>query len=167
MPHLKLSHRLDSHLHSMAEGSQFETGLGTGSSNQPNTKNEKKRNQLNEKTQDEAEIGFSLFRDLDFDTGSANLDKTSFIELDRLVKLLAENPEIRIQLNGHTDDVGEEADNLDLSERRAKAVYDYLIDHKVAATRLRFKGYGESQPIDTNDTKEGRQNNRRTAFITF
>ena len=108
-----------------------------------------------------------ILKNVFFDTGSAILDKTSFIELNKLVELLETNPALRIQLNGHTDDVGEEADNLDLSERRAKAVYDYLLERKIDATRLRFKGYGESQPIDTNSTKEGRQKNRRTAFITF
>jgi len=108
-----------------------------------------------------------VLKNIFFDTGSANLDKSSFVELNRLVDLLEKNPAIRIQLNGHTDEVGDAAANLDLSERRAKAVYDYLIDRKVDAKRLRFKGYGESQPIDTNSTEEGRQNNRRTAFITF
>ena len=72
---------------------------------------------------------------------------------------------MNIQINGHTDNVGSDADNLKLSDDRAKAVQDYLIKNGIAVNRLRYKGYGESQPIDTNDTEDGRRNNRRTEFV--
>ncbi|MCB0683816.1 MAG: OmpA family protein, partial [Saprospiraceae bacterium] len=68
------------------------------------------------------------------------------------------------RINGHTDDVGTEADNQQLSEARAKAVYDYLIREGIAASRLSYKGFGESQPLAPNDTPQGRQQNRRTEF---
>ena len=71
---------------------------------------------------------------------------------------------MRIQLNGHTDDVGEEADNLQLSKDRARAVYDYLVNRGIRADRLQSEGYGESRPVDTNETPEGRRANRRTEF---
>ena len=88
----------------------------------------------------------------------------SITELNRLKKLLVENPELQIQLNGHTDDVGSDEDNLLLSDNRAKAVHDYLIAEGIDENRLEYKGYGETMPIDTNDTPQGRQNNRRTEF---
>ncbi|MEM1321481.1 MAG: OmpA family protein [Bacteroidota bacterium] len=106
-----------------------------------------------------------ILRNVFFDTGSAALRQTSFAELDRLYELLNQNTQLRIQINGHTDSVGSEADNLKLSDDRAKAVHDYLIEKGIAADRLRFKGYGEGQPIEVNETAEGRQRNRRTEFI--
>ena len=86
---------------------------------------------------------------------------------NQLKKLLEDNPNMRIQINGHTDNVGSDADNLTLSDNRAKAVYDYLVDNSINASRLSYKGFGETQPIDSNDTAEGRQNNRRTTFVIF
>src|SRR5512146_336871 len=83
--------------------------------------------------------------------------------LDEAIDTLKRNPNIRVEVDGHTDSVGTDAYNQKLSERRAKGVYDYLIAHGIDASRLDGpKGFGESQPIDTNDTAEGRQRNRRT-----
>jgi OOP family OmpA-OmpF porin len=83
--------------------------------------------------------------------------------LDQAIDTLKRNPEVRVEVDGHTDSVGTDAYNQKLSERRAKGVYDYLIAHGIDASRLDGpKGFGESQPIDTNDTAEGRQRNRRT-----
>ncbi|MEM9820135.1 MAG: OmpA family protein [Bacteroidota bacterium] len=100
-----------------------------------------------------------------FDTGSAELRAESFIELNRLKQLLEDNPQMNIQINGHTDNVGTEEDNLVLSENRAKAVLNYLVEKGIVASRLSHKGFGESRPIEANDTAEGRQTNRRTAFV--
>ena len=72
---------------------------------------------------------------------------------------------MKIQINGHTDNVGSDSANLTLSENRAKAVFDYLVEAGIAPTRLSTRGYGETQAIDTNDTPEGRANNRRTEFV--
>lgn len=105
-----------------------------------------------------------VLKNVFFETGSAALRPESKEELNRLKNLLAENPKLNIRINGHTDNVGAEKDNLALSEKRAKAVYDYLIQQGIATARLQYKGFGETAPIDSNDTPEGRQNNRRTEF---
>lgn len=107
-----------------------------------------------------------VLKNVFFESGSAELKMTSLVELNYLKDLLTSNATLRIQINGHTDNVGTETDNLALSQNRAKAVQDYLIKEGIAADRLSYKGFGESQPIDTNDTEAGRKNNRRTAFIT-
>ncbi|HET9033465.1 MAG TPA: OmpA family protein [Dokdonella sp.] len=83
--------------------------------------------------------------------------------LDQAVDVLSRNPNVRVELDGHTDSVGTEAYNQKLSERRAQIVYDYLTSHGVSSSQITgVKGFGESNPIDTNDTKEGRARNRRT-----
>lgn len=83
--------------------------------------------------------------------------------LDQAIDVLRRSPDIRVELDGHTDSVGSDAYNQGLSERRAQIVYDYLTSHGVSPSQITgVKGFGESQPIDTNDTKEGRARNRRT-----
>ncbi len=99
-----------------------------------------------------------------FNTASAELLPTSKAELDKLKEFLAENKTTKIQLNGHTDNVGKPADNLDLSQRRADAVRQYLIERGVAADRMTTKGFGETKPIQPNDTAANRAKNRRTEF---
>ena len=106
-----------------------------------------------------------VLRNVFFDTGSATLLETSTLELSKLIQLLNNHPDLKIQLNGHTDNVGDETDNLNLSEERAKSVYSYLIDHGISADRLMYKGFGEQKPIADNEKKEGRQKNRRTEFV--
>ncbi|MEZ5149266.1 MAG: OmpA family protein [Bacteroidales bacterium] len=71
---------------------------------------------------------------------------------------------MKIEISGHTDNVGTPEYNLELSKNRAKAVNDYLVDNGIDQARLLYKGYGESEPIDTNDTETGKANNRRTEF---
>ncbi len=99
-----------------------------------------------------------------FASGSAELLPESGTELKRLAELLTANPAVNIQINGHTDNVGDDAANLKLSENRARAVYDFLVAQGVDAARLRSKGFGESKPLAGNDTAEGRAKNRRTEF---
>jgi outer membrane protein OmpA-like peptidoglycan-associated protein len=82
--------------------------------------------------------------------------------LDKLVTLLQENPTIKIEIGGHTDNVGKAADNLTLSDHRAKAVVDYLQGKRIDPARLTAKGYGMTQPVADNATPEGRALNRRT-----
>ncbi len=103
-----------------------------------------------------------ILKNVFFDSGSAHLKSSSDFELDRVAQMLKDAKNLKMQINGHTDNVGSEAANLLLSEQRAKAVYDYLIQQGVSANQLTYKGFGESQPIDTNDSEEGRSNNRRT-----
>jgi outer membrane protein OmpA-like peptidoglycan-associated protein len=71
---------------------------------------------------------------------------------------------LKIELGSHTDSKGSDEYNMRLSENRSKSVVDYLISKGISSSRLVAKGYGETKPIDTNDTEEGRQNNRRTEF---
>ena len=75
------------------------------------------------------------------------------------------NNTLKIQINGHTDNVGSDENNLILSSNRAKAVQDFLIKNGILASRLSYKGFGETKPIDSNETEWGRQNNRRTEFV--
>lgn len=108
-----------------------------------------------------------ILKNVFFETGSAELMSTSLIELNRLKDLLVDNPQLKIQINGHTDNVGSEGDNQSLSTKRAKAVQDYLIKEGIASNRLKYKGFGESQPIASNDSADGKRTNRRTEFILF
>ncbi|MDO8367730.1 MAG: OmpA family protein [Saprospiraceae bacterium] len=109
-----------------------------------------------------------VLRNVFFETGSASLMPESLSELDRLAQLLKESPALKIQINGHTDNVGDVAFNQTLSEARAKAVQDYLLAKGIAPERLRFKGFGETKPIlGSNATVEGRARNRRTEFVVW
>ncbi len=99
-----------------------------------------------------------------FDTNSKELKLESTVELDKLVKLLKANNTLRIEVSGHTDNVGSKASNLTLSRDRAQSVVDYLIRKGIGKERLIAKGYADSQPIASNDTEEGRAKNRRTEF---
>lgn len=96
-----------------------------------------------------------------FDSRMAVIKKESFSELNRLVDIMKKNPTLEIEIGGHTDNVGEEDYNMDLSNRRAKAVYSYLVGRGVDKDRVSAIGYGEAKPIEKNDTPEGRQKNRR------
>jgi cytochrome c oxidase subunit 2 len=99
-----------------------------------------------------------------FETGSANLTPLSSYELDNIVEAMGKYTDMRIELAGHTDNTGEADANQVLSESRARTVFDYLVENGVSADRLRARGYGQNQPVDTNDTEDGRENNRRTEF---
>jgi outer membrane protein OmpA-like peptidoglycan-associated protein len=99
-----------------------------------------------------------------FDFDKAVLKPESFPELDRIVALMKEKSGMQIEITGHTDNVGPEKYNLSLSERRAKAVVNYLTGKDVAAARITTQFYGETKPVDTNDTVGGRKRNRRVEF---
>ena len=108
------------------------------------------------------EAGSSIaLRNIFFETGKAELLPSSDYEIDRLVELLKNNPTMKVEIAGHTDNVGSDQANLTLSEARAKAVRDRLIAKGINASRLSFRGYGESRPVASNDTPEGRAENRR------
>lgn len=100
-----------------------------------------------------------------FMTNKSELLPESFVELDKLVQYLNETPNTSIKINGHTDKTGNEDQNKTLSEARAKAVADYLTLKEVDKSRINYIGYGSSKPIATNDTDEGRRQNRRVEFI--
>lgn len=99
-----------------------------------------------------------------FDFNATTIKSESVNELERLVRLIKENPTIKIEIGSHTDDIGSEDYNEMLSENRSKSVVQYLINHGVTASKLSAKGYGEQKPISTNNTEAGRQINRRTEF---
>jgi len=105
-----------------------------------------------------------ILKNIFFDFDKATLRPESTNELQRLTKLLNDVPTLKIEISGHTDSKGANDYNLKLSDNRAKAVVDYLVKAGIAANRLTSKGYGEEQPISTNETEEGRQLNRRTEF---
>ena len=114
------------------------------------------------------EVGSTIrLNNIFFDVNKATLRMESFPELERLVGLMNVNDKMQIELSGHTDNVGSAEANLKLSDDRAKAVADYLIGKGIKAERIIFKGYGETKPLATNDTEEGKQLNRRVEFTVL
>lgn len=110
-------------------------------------------------------IGQSIvLRNIFFDFDKATIKPESQTELENLIKLMNDNPNIKIEISGHTDNIGSASYNQKLSESRAKAVVDYLIEHGIDRSRLSYMGYGFEKPIAPNDTEEGRQLNRRVEF---
>ncbi|MCB0397012.1 MAG: PD40 domain-containing protein [Flavobacteriales bacterium] len=105
-----------------------------------------------------------VLKNIFFDTDKAVLRHESFAEIDRLMKLLNDVPDLKIEISGHTDNTGSATHNQTLSEERAQSVVQYLISKGISSQRLVFKGYGKDQPIAGNDSEEGRQMNRRTEF---
>lgn len=104
------------------------------------------------------------FKNIQFQSNAYTLDPVSFIELDKLLQLLNENPSVKILISGHTDNTGTAAANLKLSEQRAKAVADYLITKGIDVKRISYKGFGATLPVAENGTEEGKAANRRTEF---
>jgi outer membrane protein OmpA-like peptidoglycan-associated protein len=96
-----------------------------------------------------------------FDSGKSSFQKQTYSVLKSITAILKEYPSAKFSIEGHTDNVGKAASNQKLSEERAAAVKGYLIENGVAADRLTSSGYGQSKPIDSNDTKAGKANNRR------
>jgi outer membrane protein OmpA-like peptidoglycan-associated protein/tetratricopeptide (TPR) repeat protein len=105
-----------------------------------------------------------VLKNIFFDFDKTDLKPESEVELRKLIDMLNKNTRMKIEISGHTDNKGTADYNQKLSENRAKAVYNYLIEKGIDKNRLSYKGYGLSKPIDTNDTEEGRANNRRTEF---
>lgn len=105
-----------------------------------------------------------VLKNIFFDTNRFDLKPESMAELRKLIDFLRLNPTIKIEISGHTDDIGNEQLNQTLSENRAKAVYQFLGAHGINPARLVFKGYGKTQPLVPNSTDENRALNRRTEF---
>jgi len=111
------------------------------------------------------EVGQTIvLNNIFFETGKSTLKKESNNELNKLLKILQTNKSLKIEISGHTDNVGSASSNLTLSQSRAKAVVDWLVSHEIEESRFVAKGYGKSKPIATNDTEEGRHLNRRVEF---
>lgn len=112
------------------------------------------------------EVGSTVrLNNIFFETGSSTLKEESFAELNRVVEFMKNNPTVKIELGGHTDNIGTDAINNKLSQDRVNSVQKYLTEKGVSADRMVAKGYGKSKPVASNDTDEGRQQNRRVEFI--
>ena len=115
---------------------------------------------------EEVEVGKPYrLNDIYYKTNSAELNEKSLFILDQFMEFLKENPNMRVGIYGHTDNVGSPSDNLALSTDRAFSVMAYLQEKGLSAKRLTFKGYGEEKPVASNATDEGRAKNRRTEFV--
>lgn len=105
-----------------------------------------------------------VLRNIFFEFNKSTLSPESSIELDRVAGFLDSNPSLRIEISGHTDNIGSAVFNQSLSENRAKSVMDYLIFKGIHQSRLEYQGYGYTQPVSSNETEEGRALNRRVEF---
>ena len=112
-----------------------------------------------------AENASLVLRNIQFNTNSFELLPGSYVELNKLLESMNDNPTIHIRINGHTDNTGNENDNLVLSQKRARAVAQFLADHGIDVRRLSYKGLGSSAPIADNTTEAGRAANRRTEIV--
>lgn len=114
------------------------------------------------------EVGASIIlKNIFFDTGKSDLRPESYTEIDRLIFVMMQNPTLRVKISGHTDNTGTVAFNNQLSKDRAQSVVDYMVSKGIKKERLMSEGFGSSKPIDTNDTEEGKQNNRRVEAEVF
>ncbi len=106
--------------------------------------------------------GTMILRNIFFHTNSYQLKATSYAELNKLIGFLQYNHRLKVEIRGHTDNIGDVDYNMELSGKRARSVYDYLIENGIDARRLAYKGFGSSMPVSENDTEPGRAKNRRT-----
>ncbi len=115
------------------------------------------------------EVGLTVrLKNIYFDFNKTTLKSESFVELNKVVTFLDQNPAVAIEIAGHTDSKGTDEYNVNLSQGRSQSVVDYLVNQGgIDVSRLTAKGYGESKPIDTNDTEDGRANNRRVEFTVL
>ncbi len=117
---------------------------------------------------DKVEVGSKMIlKNIFFETNSSSLKTESYQEIERVVNMLKNNPSIRLEISGHTDNVGSFNANKKLSESRAKSVVEYIVANGIKRSRLEYKGYGFKKPIADNSTKEGRSKNRRVEFVVI
>lgn len=131
---------------------------------QPGTAENKGCPELNKKEQDV--LSFAM-RAVQFETGKARLKEESKEVLDQIVKIMQRYPGYALAISGHTDNVGDSRNNKVLSEDRARSCYTYLVSEGISPKRISFVGFGEEQPIATNDTRSGRRLNRRVEFNLY
>ena len=111
------------------------------------------------------EVGAKVvLKNIFFETGKATLKEESFQQLNTVVEFMKDNPTLKLEISGHTDNVGGLAYNMKLSENRAKAVVNYMVSQGIGTERLTFKGYGPKQPVAPNTTAAGKAQNRRVEF---
>lgn len=141
------------------EGHSFDTKLIT-------VEQQKKDVITNDAEVKKVEVGKTCdLHDINFKTNDYSLTEESEQIIRLFVEFLEENPMVKVEIQGHTDNIGDDNSNLKLSQQRAKSVYDYVISQGVDASRISYKGYGESRPIADNKTEAGRAKNRRTVFV--
>ncbi|PLX09706.1 MAG: hypothetical protein C0596_01415 [Marinilabiliales bacterium] len=104
-------------------------------------------------------------RDIYYPTASYTIDNKSLAVLDGFIEFMNDNPGVKVEIRGHTDNTGSYQGNINLSNQRAKSVYDYLVAHGINSSRLKYRGYGPDKPIASNDNEDGRAKNRRTEFF--
>jgi outer membrane protein OmpA-like peptidoglycan-associated protein len=108
-----------------------------------------------------------IFDNINFKYNSAELDKKSNPTMKAITKLFKENPTLNIKIGGHTDNVGSDQFNMELSKKRAAKVKEYLTKNGIVDTRVTTQGYGETKPVKSNDTEENRKKNRRVEFTIY
>ncbi len=108
-----------------------------------------------------------VLKNIFYETGLYNLKDESKAELGKLVEFMNKNPKVKIEISGHTDNVGTKQSNQVLSENRAKSVVDYLAGKGIESSRITFKGYADTKPVASNNTEEGKAQNRRTEFAVI
>jgi outer membrane protein OmpA-like peptidoglycan-associated protein len=146
------------------------SGNGNSSNNLQSDPNEKDitglKTQITKAAFDNAEIG-DRFRlnQIYFEFNSSELLTVSYIQLDSLYNILAEKPSVRIEVRGHTDNIGSEGYNKKLSVDRAASVYNYLLEKGIPKTRMKYRGFGPNVPVADNSTEEGRELNRRVEIF--
>jgi outer membrane protein OmpA-like peptidoglycan-associated protein len=106
----------------------------------------------------------AILKNIFFDVDKFELKEKSIPELQKIIQFLKENPSVKLEISGHTDNTGSATYNRQLSEKRARSVYQYLVDKGIVAARLTPKGYGPDQPVAKNDTDDNRMLNRRIEF---
>ena len=114
------------------------------------------------------EVGLTVrLKNIYFDFDKTSLKNESFTELNKVVDFLKQNASVEIEISGHTDNKGSDDYNLNLSQGRSESVVNYVISQGIDSFRLSAHGYGESKPVDNNDSEEGRANNRRVEFTVM
>jgi OmpA-OmpF porin, OOP family len=114
------------------------------------------------------EVGVTVrLKNIYFDFDKTTLKSESFVELNKVVDFLKQNPSVEIEIAGHTDSKGADTYNQSLSQGRSQSVVDHLVSEGIDVSRLTAHGYGESKPLESNDTEEGRANNRRVEFTVL
>lgn len=126
---------------------------------------ERAQHQIEIERQQNEILKLTMSSEVSFDFNSASIKPTFYSSLDKIAEVMNRYPQTQILVVGHTDSVGSEQYNLELSLRRANAVADYLIGHGVSAARMGTEGHGEMEPLASNDTPEGRARNRRVEIF--
>lgn len=118
------------------------------------------------KQEDKEKLTFAM-KAVQFETGKTTLLQSSFAVLNEIIEILKRYPDYKMRIGGHTDSIGEAGPNQTLSEKRAKACYDYMISKGIASDRVSYQGFGETKPIGNNKYKPGRDLNRRVEFEIY